>query len=145
MVDRVNIPAGTKVLFEVLNAVGDSTELKEVESFGNISQRRSEVNATPLASDTIRYIGGLKDGQTMDITMFLLTDDTSQMALKAAYDANSTIEITVQPPVGFSKQLRFAYALLGHDVMLGTGGEAAKRMVTGRIASDVIFETNERV
>jgi hypothetical protein len=145
MADRVHISARTRVLFKTVGGTGTATRLNEVESFGNISQRRAEVNATPLESDTVRYIGGLKDGQTMDITCFLIGDDTSQVALKDAYDDNDTVEITVQPhPDDASQQFRFNYSLLGHDIVTGTGGDAAKRMFTGRIASDVIFETNAR-
>ncbi len=144
MPDKVHIAAGTIVTYKAKGASGAATTLNEVETFGNISQRRNEVTATPLASDTVRYIGGLKDGQTMDITCFFLGDDTSQTGLKALYDSNSTVEITVQPPPATGSQFRFDYTLLGHDIMHGTGNDPAKRMFTGRIASDVITEANAR-
>ncbi|KMO34325.1 hypothetical protein [Methylobacterium aquaticum] len=144
MPDKVHIGAGTIVLYKAVGASGTGTELNEVETFGNLSQRRNEVTATPLKSDTVRYIGGLKDGQTMDITCFFLGDDTSQTGLKALYDSNSTVEIIVQPPAGTGSQFRFNYTLLGHDIMHGTGGDPAKRMFTGRLSSDVITEANAR-
>ncbi|TFZ54986.1 hypothetical protein E4V01_24040 [Methylorubrum sp. Q1] len=145
MVDRVTINGGTIVLYKVGTGAGAGAVLNEVETIGDIAQSRPEVNATPLSSKEIRYIAGLKDGQSLEIVMFHLGDDASQTAIKAAYDNGSSVEITVQPdPDESDTQVRFTLSLTGHTYRMGSGGDPRRRAVSGRISGPVIEEANAR-
>lgn len=145
MVDRVTINGGTIVLYKVGTGAGAGAVLNEVESIGDIAQSRAEVNATPLNSKEIRYIAGLKDGQSVEIVMFHLGDDASQTAIKAAYDDGDPVEITVQPdPDESDTQVRFKLSLTGHTYRMGSGGDPRRRAVSGRISGPVIEESNAR-
>ncbi len=144
MPDPVSIAAGTIVLVkDVTTGVTSATavEIVEVQTIGAVSQRSAEVNATPLNSTSVRYVPGLKDGQTQEISMFWQPDDPGQALLKTIYDKRGTAEITIQPP-DMSDQIRYRLTLLGHDVNTGTVDSAKMRMVNGRISSDPIYEAN---
>jgi hypothetical protein len=146
MPDPVSIGAGTIVLVKDVSAgvtpPATGVEIKEVQTIGAVSQRSAEVNATPLNSTAVRYIPGLKDGQTQEITMFWQPDDAGQALLKTIYDKRGMAEITIQPP-DVSEQIRYRFTPLGHDVNSGTVDGAKMRMVNGRISSDPIFEAND--
>lgn len=146
MPDPVSIGAGTLVLVkDVTPGVtppASGTEIKEVQTIGAVSQRSAEVNATPLSAKAVRYIPGLKDGQTQEINMFWQPDDPGQVLLKSIYDKRGVAEITIQPP-DMSDQIRYNFTVLGHDVNPGAVDGAKMRMVNGRISSDPIFEANE--
>lgn len=144
MPDPVSIAAGTIVLVkDVTSGAGTGTgiEIKEVQTIGAVSQRSAEVNATPLNATAVRYVAGLKDGQTQEISMFWQPDDPGQALLKTIYDKRGTAEITIQPP-DVSDQIRYRLTLLGHDVNTGTVDGVKMRMVNGRISSDPTYETN---
>lgn len=145
MPDVVAVNGGTIVLYKVGTGAGAGAVLNEVETIGDIAQSRAEVNATPLSAKEIRYIAGLKDGQSVEIVMFHLGDDASQMAIKDAYDDGASVEFTVQPdPAESETQVRFRLALTGHTYRMGSGGDPRRRAVTGRISGPVIEEANAR-
>lgn len=143
--EPVSIAAGTIVTAKDVTpgSTGSATavEIVELQTIGAVSQRSAEINATPLNSRAVRYIPGLKDGQTQEIQMFWQPSDPGQQLLKTVYDKRGTVEITIKPP-DMSQQIRYNLALLGHDVTSGTVDTAKMRMVNGRISSDPIYETN---
>lgn len=144
MADPVSIAAGTIVTVkDVTTGVigGTAIEIKEVQTIGAVSQRSAEVNATPLNATAVRYIAGLKDGQTQEISMFWQPSDAGQQLLKTIYDKRGVAEITIKPP-DVSQQIRYNLTILGHDVNTGTVDSAKMRMVNGRISSDPVFEAN---
>lgn len=144
-VEPVSIAAGTIVLVKDVTTgatAATAVEITEVQTIGAVSQRSAEVNATPLKATAVRYISGLKDGQTQEISMFWQPDDAGQKLLKTIYDKRGIAEITIQPP-DMSQQIRYNLTLLGHDVNTGTVDSAKMRMVNGRISSDPIFEENQ--
>lgn len=144
-VEPVSIAAGTIVTVKDVTpgsaSAGSAIEVTEIQTIGAISQRSAEINATPLNSKAVRYIPGLKDGQTQEISMFWQPSDPGQVLLKTVYDKRGTVEVTVKPP-DMSQQIRYNLALLGHDVTSGTVDSAKMRMVNGRISSDPIYEAN---
>lgn len=143
-VEPVSIAAGTIVTVRDVTpgtTPGTAVEITEVQTIGAISQRSAEINATPLSARAVRYIPGLKDGQTQEIAMFWQPTDPGQMLLKTVYDKRGTVELTVKPP-DMSQQIRYNLALLGHDIATGTTDGAKMRTVNGRISSDPIFEAN---
>lgn len=141
MADKVAIAGGTRVLAKLVSATGTAPVLNEVETLGDITEQRAEVTATPLSSKTVRYIAGLTDGQPLEITMFLLTDDASQEAMKAARDAGSEMELTIQPD-DTAKQYRFRFLPLTHTIRSGNPGDPKRRVVSGRVNSVVTPEAN---
>lgn len=143
-VEPVSIAAGTIVTVRDVTpgtTPGTAIEITEVQTIGAISQRSAEINATPLSARAVRYIPGLKDGQTQEIAMFWQPTDPGQVLLKTVYDKRGTVEVTVKPP-DMSQQIRYNLALLGHDIATGTTDGAKMRTVNGRISSDPIFEAN---
>ncbi|MGX5777011.1 hypothetical protein [Methylorubrum zatmanii] len=143
-VEPVSIAAGTIVTARDVTpgtTPGTAVEITEVQTIGAISQRSAEINATPLSARAVRYIPGLKDGQTQEIAMFWQPTDPGQMLLKTVYDKRGTVEVTVKPP-DMSQQIRYNLTLLGHDIATGTTDGAKMRTVNGRISSDPIFEAN---
>jgi hypothetical protein len=143
-VEPVSIAAGTIVTVRDVTpgtTPGTAIEITEVQTIGAISQRSAEINATPLSARAVRYIPGLKDGQTQEIAMFWQPTDPGQMLLKTVYDKRGTVEVTVKPP-DMSQQIRYNLALLGHDIATGTTDGAKMRTVNGRISSDPVFEAN---
>lgn len=143
-VEPVSIAAGTIVTVRDVTpgtTPGTAVEITEVQTIGPVSQRSAEINATPLNSTAVRYVPGLKDGQTQEINMFWQPTDTGQALLKTIYDKRGTAEITIKPP-DMSQQIRYNLAVLGHDVNTGTVDGAKMRMVNGRISSDPIYEAN---
>lgn len=145
MAEPVSIGAGTIVLVKDVTPgvtpAANGIEIKEVQTVGAVSQRSTEINATPLNATAVRYIPGLKDGQTQEITMFWQPDDAGQNLLQAIYDKRGVAEITIQPP-DMSQQIRYKLTVLGHDVNPAVVDAAKMRMVNGRISSDPIFEDN---
>lgn len=142
--EPVSIAAGTIVTVRDVTpgtTPGTAVEITEVQTIGAVSQRSAEINATPLNSTAVRYVPGLKDGQTQEINMFWQPTDTGQALLKTIYDKRGTAEITIKPP-DMSQQIRYNLAVLGHDVNTGTVDGAKMRMVNGRISSDPIYEAN---
>lgn len=142
MVDKVAIAGGTRVLAKLVTAADPAPVLAEVETLGDITEQSAEVQATPLSSKTVRYIRGLTDGQPLEITMFLLTDDASQKAIKSARDTGAELELTVQPD-DTAEQYRFRYLPLTHTIRTGNPGDPKRRVVGGRVNSAVIDEANK--
>jgi hypothetical protein len=148
MVDVVRIGAGSILKMGSGASPPVYTKIAEVESIGAITEQRAEIKATPLDFGSERYIGGLKDGQAMEIGVFLLTDDPSQNAstgIQSAFIANETRQFIVCGPPGFAKQYRFPAVITSHSIGPFTAGDAMKRNITLRLAGPVIEETNTNV
>lgn len=149
MADKVAIAGGTRVLVKLIGGaaqgpIGTAVAIPEIETIGDISEQTAEVQATPLNSKSVRYISGLSDGQPLELTMFLLTDDTVQEAVHAAFTTRSELEITVQPD-DTAKQYRFNYRPTGHMIRSGNPGDPKRRVVAGRVNSMVVTEANALV
>jgi len=144
MADIAKIAAGTLLKMSDGNVTPTFAAIAEVETIGAISESRAEVEATPLTATAKRYIGGIKDGQTIEISMFLLTDDATQngsTGIYSVFKSNLAREFVIAPK-GTAKQFRFSAILTKHDMGPFTGGDPMKRVVTMRIASDVTEEAN---
>lgn len=148
MVDTVRIGAGSILKMGSGASPPIYTKVAEVESIGAISEQRAEIKATPLDFGSERYIGGLKDGQAMEVGIFLLTDDASQNAItgvQSVFIANETRQWVVCGPKGFAKQYRFPAVITQHQIGPFTAGDAMKRNITLRLAGPVIEETNTNI
>jgi hypothetical protein len=147
MADVVAIAGGTRVMARQIGAavgaplVAD-VEIPEVESIGDISEQTAEVTATRLKDKFVRYIAGLSDGQPMEISMYLLTDNAIQEALWAAFRNRRELELTIQPD-DTEKQYRFNWRPTGHNIRSGAAGDPKRRVMAGRINSEVTVEPNE--
>lgn len=145
MVDVVRIGAGSILKMGSGASPPVFAKIAEVESIGAIAEQRAEIKATPLDFGSERYIGGLKDGQSMEIGIFLLTDDPTQDAITgvhSAFIANEIREFIVCGPPGFSKQFRFPGVITQHTIGPFTAGDAMKRNITLRLSGPVIEEAN---
>lgn len=148
MVDTVRIGGGSILKMSTGGSPFSYITIAEVESIGALTQQRPEIKATPLAASAERYIGGLKDGQSSEISIFLKPDDATQNAstgVQAAFNANEQREFIVCPPVGISKQFRFAAVITNCAIGPFNAGEAMHRSITIRLASDIIEENNTNV
>jgi hypothetical protein len=148
MADVVRIGAGSILKMGSGASPPVFTKVAEVESIGAISEQRAEIKATPLDFGSERYIGGLKDGQPMEIGVFLLTDAPSQNAvtgIHSVFISNETRQWVVCGPVGFAKQYRFPAVITQHQIGPFTAGDAMRRNITLRLAGPVIEETNTNV
>lgn len=145
--DVVAIAGGTRVMVRQLDAAVGSplvadVEIPEVESLGDISEQTVEVTATRLKDKFVRYIAGLSDGQPMEISMYLLTDNAVQKALWDAQRNRRELELTIQPD-DTEEQYRFNWRPTGHTIRTGAAGDPKRRVMPGRINSPVISEPNE--
>ncbi|CAM5769790.1 hypothetical protein [Bosea minatitlanensis] len=148
MADKVRIGSGSILKMSDGAASPDFITVAEVETIGAITQQRPEVNATPLAASAVRYIGGLKDGQNIEIALFMLTDDPTQdgaTGLEKAFNDNEEREFVVCPPVGIAKQFRFSGVITQHSVGPFNAGDPMRRNITVRLSSDVTSEANTNV
>lgn len=146
MADRVTIGGGTRLLMSDESGSPGFIVINEIETIGAITEQRPEIQATPLSADAVRYIGGLKDGQPLEITGFLLTDDPSQDEIdgvKSVFDNNEPRTFIVQPPLTQSKQMRFDAVITSHSMGPFNAGDPMRRNITLRLASAVVMEANE--
>lgn len=145
MPDKVRIGSGSILKMSDGAASPDFITIAEVETIGAITEQRPEVNATPLNSDSVRYIGGLKDGQNIEIALFMLTDDPTQDAisgLQKAFNDNTEREFIVCPPPGIAMQFRFPGVITQHSVGPFNAGDPMRRNITVRLSGAVIPEAN---
>jgi hypothetical protein len=148
MVDKVRIGSGSLLKMSEGASSPALITIAEVETIGALTQTRPEVNATPLNADTVRYIGGLKEGQSVEIALFLLTDDPTQDAatgLEKAFNDNEERTFVVCPPVGVSKQFRFPGVITSHGVGPFNAGDPMRRNITVRLAGTVVVEANTNI
>lgn len=147
MPDIVRIAAGTKLQLGSALVSPTFADVAEVETIGAISEVRPEINATPLNASAVRYIGGLKDGQTFEVSLFLLTDDVTQgltSGLKKVFNDNEERPYRILPK-GTAKGLEFRAIITKHDYGPFNVTDAMKRMVSFRLSSDVLEITNTNV
>lgn len=147
MPDAVKVAAGTLLKMHDGATPGVFTNVAEVETIGAITEQRPEVNATPLVSDAVRYITGLKDGQEVEISMFLLTDHATQddtTGVYSVFQSREARDFVVAPP-GLANQIRFPAVITRHSMGPFNGGDPMRRVIGLRISGDVVLEENTNV
>src|SRR5215510_7764692 len=83
----------------------DGTELAEYKSIDGVGLKRPEVDVTHLQSDAVERIGGLPDGETVNIMFNLIADNFAPV--KAFVDAGDLVNIAIGFPAPLSTNVTF--------------------------------------
>lgn len=111
------------------------TKVAEVLSIGPIGSTAPEVDVTNLDSTSKEYIGGLPDGQQVEISGNWIAANTQQAALRDNIGSTRNIQI-VWPD---TTQAAFAFVLLGFNIDETSAEQQIKFSVTGRISGDITW------
>ena len=143
MPDVVRVAAGT--LLKMSDGASTFTNIAEVETIGEIEEQRPEVRATNLAATAERFIAGIKEGQPIEVSMFLLTDSPTQRGASTGiyyvFKQNLEREYVIAPK-GTAYQYRFSAIITRHRMGGFSSNDPMRRTVTLRITSDVTEEAN---
>ena len=96
------------------------TTVGEVTSIGPLAQRKDLVEATHMLSTAKEYVGGLTDGQEIQLVCNNIPSDTPQQNLWTAAGTTSTAKnfkyVFPSTAAGGSKTFSFAAVVLGSSI-----------------------------
>lgn len=111
------------------------TTVAEVLSIGPVGATAPEVDVTNLDSTAMEYIGGLPDGQSVDVQMNWLAGNTQQTALRAA--VGTTIGVKIGWPGSPTTTATFSFVVLGFNMGETTPTAQQTASATGRISGAI--------
>lgn len=111
------------------------TKVAEVLSIGPVGATAPEVDVTNLDSTSKEYIGGLPDGQQVEISGNWIAASTEQAELRDNVGNTRNIQI-VWPD---STQADFAFVILGFNMDETSAETQIKFSVSGRISGDITW------
>lgn len=113
------------------------TTVAEVLSIGPVGSTAPEVDVTNLDSTAKEYIGGLADGNTVEIEMNWLVGNTQQAALRDGVGTTKNIQIVW--PDSPNTTANFAFVVLSFNRGETTPESQLTASVSGRISGAITW------
>lgn len=123
--------------YDLAVSPADYTKYAEVRSFGEVGLKRPEVDVTHLDSDAVERIGGLQDGESINIMMNMTSSNFG--VVKDQVDAGTTLTLKVDfTATGFTETLYFDFVPLEYKVGKVDPKNELQLTLTGRITGDIV-------